>query len=85
MRNSETYAMKILSAEFVTSAAKPSEYPPEGYPEIAFAGRSNVGKSSLINVLVNRSLTLMIILHLSICPVTDTPEFRHLLKTNGVR
>ncbi len=46
--------MKILSAEFVTSAAKPSQYPPEGLPEIAFSGRSNVGKSSLINVLVNR-------------------------------
>jgi len=46
--------MKILSAEFVTSAANPSQYPPEGLPEIAFAGRSNVGKSSLINVLVNR-------------------------------
>lgn len=46
--------MKILSAEFVTSAAKPSQYLPEGLPEIAFAGRSNVGKSSLINVLVNR-------------------------------
>jgi GTP-binding protein len=46
--------MNIRSAEFVTSATKPSEYPPEGYPEIAFAGRSNVGKSSLINVLVNR-------------------------------
>ena len=46
--------MKILSAEFVTSAAEPSQYPPESLPEIAFAGRSNVGKSSLINVLVNR-------------------------------
>jgi len=46
--------MKILSAEFVTSAQEPSQYPPEGLPEIAFAGRSNVGKSSLINVLVNR-------------------------------
>jgi len=46
--------MKITSAEFVTSAATPSQYPPEGLPEIAFAGRSNVGKSSLINVLVNR-------------------------------
>ena len=46
--------MKILSAEFVTSAAKSSQYPPESLPEIAFAGRSNVGKSSLINVLVNR-------------------------------
>ena len=46
--------MKILSAEFVTSAAEPSQYPPESLPEIAFGGRSNVGKSSLINVLVNR-------------------------------
>ena len=46
--------MKILSAEFVTSAVEPSQYPPESLPEIAFAGRSNVGKSSLINVLVNR-------------------------------
>ena len=46
--------MKILSAEFVTSATKPSQYPPAGLPEIAFSGRSNVGKSSLINVLVNR-------------------------------
>ena len=46
--------MKIVSTQFVTSATKPSQYPPEGLPEIAFAGRSNVGKSSLINVLVNR-------------------------------
>lgn len=46
--------MKILSAEFVTSATRPTHYPPEKYPEIAFAGKSNVGKSSLINVLVNR-------------------------------
>jgi GTP-binding protein len=46
--------MKITSAEFITSATRPSQYPPVGLPEIAFAGRSNVGKSSLINVLVNR-------------------------------
>jgi GTP-binding protein len=46
--------MQIKSAEFVTSATKPSEYPPALLPEIAFAGRSNVGKSSLINTLVNR-------------------------------
>jgi len=46
--------MIIKSAEFVTSAVKTSQYPPEGLPEIAFAGRSNVGKSSLINTLVNR-------------------------------
>jgi len=44
----------IKSAEFVTSAVKPSQYPPAALPEIAFAGRSNVGKSSLINTLVNR-------------------------------
>jgi GTP-binding protein len=46
--------MKITSAEFVTSATKPSQYPTLALPEIAFAGRSNVGKSSLINTLVNR-------------------------------
>ena len=46
--------MIIKSAEFVTSAVKPSQYPSEELPEIAFAGRSNVGKSSLINTLVNR-------------------------------
>jgi GTP-binding protein len=46
--------MKILSAEFVTSAAKPDQYPRVKHPEMAFAGRSNVGKSSLINTLVNR-------------------------------
>jgi len=46
--------MIIKSAEFVTSAVKPSQYPPELLPEMAFAGRSNVGKSSLINKLVNR-------------------------------
>ena len=46
--------MKIISAEFVKSATKPSEYPQGKYPEVAFAGKSNVGKSSLINALVNR-------------------------------
>ncbi|MGD8880714.1 MAG: ribosome biogenesis GTP-binding protein YihA/YsxC [Desulfobacterales bacterium] len=46
--------MKITSAEFITSATKPSQYPPARLPEVAFAGRSNVGKSSLINTLVNR-------------------------------
>jgi GTP-binding protein len=46
--------MIIKSAEFIKSAVKPAHYPPENLPEIAFAGRSNVGKSSLINVLVNR-------------------------------
>jgi GTP-binding protein len=46
--------MKILSAEFVTSAAGPRQFPRDGRPQVAFAGRSNVGKSSLINAVLNR-------------------------------
>jgi len=46
--------MLIKSAEFVTSAALAKQYPPGDLPEFAFAGRSNVGKSSLINTLVSR-------------------------------
>ena len=46
--------MIVKTAEFVTSAVQPQQYPPPDYPEFAFAGRSNVGKSSLINKLVNR-------------------------------
>ena len=46
--------MIIKSAEFVKSAVKPNHYPADDLPEIAFAGRSNVGKSSLINTLLNR-------------------------------
>ncbi len=46
--------MKIQSAEFIKSAVSPTQYPSTRLPEIAFAGRSNVGKSSLINTLVNR-------------------------------
>ena len=46
--------MHIKSAQFVTSAVKPDQYPMADQPEVAFAGRSNVGKSSLINTLVNR-------------------------------
>ena len=46
--------MQIKNATFVKSATKPDHYPEGNLPEIAFAGRSNVGKSSLINVLVNR-------------------------------
>ncbi len=46
--------MKIISAEFITSAVTPKQYPHLDYPELAFVGRSNVGKSSLINSLLNR-------------------------------
>ena len=46
--------MQIKTAQFVKSATRPGNYPPEERPEIAFAGRSNVGKSSLLNVMVQR-------------------------------
>jgi len=46
--------MKIHCAEFVTSAVGPEGYPETELPEVAFIGRSNVGKSSLINNLVRR-------------------------------
>ncbi len=46
--------MIIKNAEFITSAVESSQYPDWDCPEIAMAGRSNVGKSSLINALCNR-------------------------------
>ena len=46
--------MKIISADFMISAVSDQQYPSGTLPEIAFVGRSNVGKSSLINSLLNR-------------------------------
>ena len=46
--------MKIHSAEFLLSASTTRQFPAAKLPEIAFAGRSNVGKSTLINSLLNR-------------------------------
>jgi len=46
--------MKIISAEFMTSAVNGKQFPNSADPEFAFIGRSNVGKSSLINSLLNR-------------------------------
>jgi GTP-binding protein len=46
--------VKILTADYVCSAVRPDQYPRQRLPGVAFAGRSNVGKSSLINRLVNR-------------------------------
>ena len=46
--------MIIKKSEQLCNAAKPAQYPSEDDIEIAFAGRSNVGKSSLINLLLNR-------------------------------
>lgn len=46
--------MIIKTSEFVTSAVKREQYPEDGRHEIAFVGRSNVGKSSIINAITNR-------------------------------
>ncbi len=46
--------MKIKNSSFVISAVSKTQYPDDALPEFAFAGRSNVGKSSLINMLLNR-------------------------------
>lgn len=47
--------MKITKSELHAIAVNPSQYPKDELPEIAFAGRSNVGKSSFINSMINRS------------------------------
>lgn len=46
--------MLIKSADFIVSAPNPTHYPQDFLPEIALVGRSNVGKSSMINTLINR-------------------------------
>ena len=47
-------ALNFAKAEFARSAGKPADFLRDGLPQLAFAGRSNVGKSSVINRLVNR-------------------------------
>jgi GTP-binding protein len=56
--------MKVFSFELVKSCLAPGDYPPDHCPEIAFAGRSNVGKSSTINALLG---------HKGIARVSSTP------------
>jgi GTP-binding protein len=48
--------IRIVESFYVKSAVEPVDYPASAYAEFAFAGRSNVGKSSLINVLTNKHL-----------------------------
>ncbi|MCD8004203.1 MAG: ribosome biogenesis GTP-binding protein YihA/YsxC [Oscillospiraceae bacterium] len=47
-------ALNVSRAEFVRSAGKKEDFPRDGLPQVVFAGRSNVGKSSVINRLLNR-------------------------------
>lgn len=52
--------MKQLNAEFIKSAAKPEQFPQIKLPEVAFSGRSNVGKSSLINsIILKKNMALV--------------------------
>ncbi|MBE1554554.1 ribosome biogenesis GTP-binding protein YihA/YsxC [Sporosarcina limicola] len=46
--------MKVHNVEMIMSAVRPEQYPTEGFPEFALAGRSNVGKSSFINKMIGR-------------------------------
>lgn len=46
--------VQVNYADILISAVRPEQYPDEGLPEIALAGRSNVGKSSFINTMINR-------------------------------
>lgn len=46
--------MEVHNVDLTISAVRPNQYPQTNYPEIALVGRSNVGKSSLTNVLINR-------------------------------
>ena len=68
--------MIVLSAEFVKSATKADEYPAEGPREVAFCGRSNVGKSSCLNVLAQRK---------SLARVSKTPGRTRLINFFDVR
>lgn len=56
--------MKNVNAEFITGAADVGGFPKSNLPEVAFAGRSNVGKSSLLNALLSRK---------SLARVSNTP------------
>ena len=69
--------MIVKSAEFVKSAVKPSQYPPADLPEVAFAGRSNVGKSSLINTIINRKRLV------KTCPTPGRTQLSNFFKINS--
>lgn len=68
--------MRIIESTFIKSAVKPEQYPASPFAEFAFVGKSNVGKSSLINTLLNRK---------AIAKVSSTPGKTRLLNFFKIR
>lgn len=68
--------LRIVDSFYVKSAVEPNDYPASAYPEFAFAGRSNVGKSTLINLLTN---------HRGLAKTSGTPGKTRLLNFFLVR
>ncbi len=76
MRIQGVLDMKIKNAEFIKSSSKLSECPQTGIPEIALIGRSNVGKSTLINALLHRK---------SLAKISSTPGKTKLINHFGIK
>ena len=68
--------LRIVDSFYVKSAVEPNDYPASAYPEFAFAGRSNVGKSTLINLLTD---------HRGLAKTSGTPGKTRLLNFFLVR
>ena len=68
--------LRIVESEFIKSAIKPNDYPASPYADIAFVGKSNVGKSALINTLLNRK---------AIAKVSRTPGKTRLINFFEIR
>ena len=68
--------IRILESKFIKSAVKPVDFPASAYRDIAFAGKSNVGKSSLINTVLNRK---------AIAKISSTPGKTKLLNFFEIR
>ena len=85
-------AVDLQRAEFVLSAVSPKNFIQDGLPQVAFAGRSNVGKSSVINRLLNRKNLARVgsapgktihVNYFDICPVTAMLRCRRRNGTGG--
>lgn len=84
--------MKIVNSEFIISAVKPEQYPKDNLPQIVLVGKSNVGKSSFINTLVNRKKlartssvpgkTRLLNFYKVYCALSSNSDTQNILKTN---